>query len=249
MQYVIMVLPYLLQLCCIIHMFKTGRARYWLYIIIFLPYIGGIAYLIVEIIPGLRLGRNIPLFTDIVVSKIIPSHKIDKLKTEAEFTPSFNNRKNLADEYLNSGYFDEAIAIYDELLQGHESTNTSCLLQKAKALYGAARYEEAGSIIDTLDGMGFKYSREPEILVKLKIREHLLDKTQIDAMYEEAKQKFNSFEIMYYYVDYQIRQGDMEKAQRVIDEVKDTKAYLQKKRIAFDKGWANKAIALGRQIK
>ncbi len=249
MNYLFIALPYLLQLACIIHIFKTGRSSGWLYVIIFLPYIGGIAYLIIEILPDLRLGRNLPQFTDIVVSKIIPSHKIDKLKADAEFTPSFNNRKMLADEYLNAGYFDEAVALYDELLQGHESQNTACLLQKAKALYGKAQYEEAGSVINLLEELNFPFSRESEILVKLKIQEHLLDQSQVDMLYENAKQKFNSFEIDYYYADYQIRRGENEKALQVIDEVKTTRIYLQKKHIAYERVWVNKVIGLGRRVR
>jgi hypothetical protein len=222
---------------------------YWFYAILFLPYIGGIAYFIIEILPDLRLGRNLPQFTDIVAAKIIPSRKIDKLKQDAEFTPSFNNRKNLADEYLNSGYFDEAINLYDELLQGHESQNVTCLLQKAKALYGKEQYEEAGKIIHQLEELKFAFSREDEILVKLKIHEHLLGPSQIDDLYENAKQKFNSFEINYYYADYQIRCGKNEKALKVINEVEETRRYLQKKHITFERVWANKIIALGRRIK
>jgi hypothetical protein len=211
--------------------------------------LGGIAYFIVEILPDLRLGRNLPQFTDIVVSKIIPSRKIDKLKLDAQFTPSFNNRKNLADEYLASGHFDEAINLYDELLQGHESQNVVCLLQKAKALYGKEQYEEAGKVIDQLEEQKFPFSREDEILVKLKICEHLLEQTQVDDLYENAKQKFNSFELNYYYIDYQIRRGENKKALRVIEEIKETRTYLQKKHITFDRVWANKSIALERRIK
>jgi hypothetical protein len=214
--------------------------------------VGGIAYFIIEILPDLRLGRNLPQalpqFTDIVASKIIPSRKIDKLKMDAQFTPSFNNRKNLADEYLASGYFDEAINLYDELLQGHESQNVACLLQKAKALYGKEQYDAAGKVINQLEELNFSFSREVEILVKLKICEHLLDQSQVDDLYESAKQKFNSFEINYYYIDYQIRRGENEKARNVIDEIKETKMYLQKKHITFDRVWVNKSIALGRKI-
>jgi hypothetical protein len=229
-------------------MFKTGRSSRWFFAILFLPYVGGIAYFIIEILPDLRLNRSLPQFTDIVASKIIPSRKIDKLKLDAQFTPSFNNRKNLADEYLASGYFDEAINLYDELLQGHESQNVICLLQKAKALYGKNNFEEAGKIINQLEELKFPFNREDEILVKLKIYEHLLKQTQVDELYENAKQKFNSFEINYYYIDYQIRRGENEKARKIIDEIKETKIYLQKKHITFDRVWANKSIALGRKI-
>jgi hypothetical protein len=42
---------------CIFHAIKTGRINYWLFILIFLPGLGSIAYLLLEVLPGLRNSR------------------------------------------------------------------------------------------------------------------------------------------------------------------------------------------------
>ena len=42
---------------CIIHAIKTGRINYWLLILIFLPGLGAIAYLLIEVLPELRSSR------------------------------------------------------------------------------------------------------------------------------------------------------------------------------------------------
>src|SRR6185436_4530346 len=42
---------------CIFHAIKTGRINYWLLILIFLPGLGSIAYLLIEVLPGIRNSR------------------------------------------------------------------------------------------------------------------------------------------------------------------------------------------------
>ncbi len=42
---------------CIFHAIKTGRINYWLLILIFLPGLGSIAYLLIEVLPEMRNSR------------------------------------------------------------------------------------------------------------------------------------------------------------------------------------------------
>ena len=44
-------ISYFIQLVLIIHVLKTGRNRYWIWMLLFLPLIGGVAYLVIEILP------------------------------------------------------------------------------------------------------------------------------------------------------------------------------------------------------
>ena len=47
----------LLQIVCLIHAGRTGRPYYWFMIILFVPGLGILAYLAVEVIPALLRGR------------------------------------------------------------------------------------------------------------------------------------------------------------------------------------------------
>ena len=60
------ILIWIIQLALIIHVLKTDRSRYWLLFMIIMPMIGGIAYLVIEILPefsrsisGQRAVRNV----------------------------------------------------------------------------------------------------------------------------------------------------------------------------------------------
>ena len=248
MHIIFLALPYVLQLLAIIHIFKTGRSTMWVYLLIFLPLVGGVAYLLLEILPGLQLDKKIPGISDIVANKMNPSLKLERLKKEAAFTPSFNNRKNLADEYVISGFFNEALAIYNELLVGNEKNNTGCLLMKAKTLYALKNYPEAAKIIDQLEELKFSYDRVEEFLVKIKIRENTKNKEQVEELFQQARTRFNSFEINYYYTEYLIQQGEAVRALEMIEEIKTKTEYLRKAKVTYDRSWAEKAIALQKRL-
>ena len=47
----------LAQIACMIHAGRTGRPYYWFLIILFAPGLGILAYLAVELLPGLLRGR------------------------------------------------------------------------------------------------------------------------------------------------------------------------------------------------
>jgi len=47
-----------LQIFCIIHLLLKRRDYQWLYLLIFMPFIGALIYLFVHVLPGLRrMGR------------------------------------------------------------------------------------------------------------------------------------------------------------------------------------------------
>src|SRR5260370_17292308 len=52
------ILGLILYAGCIFHAIKTGRINYWLLILIFLPGLGSIAYLLIEVLPGMRGSRT-----------------------------------------------------------------------------------------------------------------------------------------------------------------------------------------------
>ena len=58
MGYLFSLIPLILDVILIVHVFRTGRERFWVFIIVFIPLAGCIAYVIVESLPGLIHGRE-----------------------------------------------------------------------------------------------------------------------------------------------------------------------------------------------
>ena len=52
----IYILP-VVQCLCAIHVYRTGRPNYWFYVILIFPGIGSLAYILTEILPGVRWDR------------------------------------------------------------------------------------------------------------------------------------------------------------------------------------------------
>ena len=53
-----LILPYIIQALLIVHVIKTGRNQLWIWVLLFVPVGGGLAYLAVEIIPELFRSRT-----------------------------------------------------------------------------------------------------------------------------------------------------------------------------------------------
>ena len=54
----IFILSILIQLALVVHAIKTGRNSSWVFILLFFPLIGGLAYLIVELLPSMGQSRG-----------------------------------------------------------------------------------------------------------------------------------------------------------------------------------------------
>ena len=92
--YALLFLPYALQLLCLVHILKTHRESFWIWIIIMIPYAGGIAYLLVELLPQALSRRKLERLHDSVVK---PGSKLKALRQKAHYSPTHGNQIEYAD--------------------------------------------------------------------------------------------------------------------------------------------------------
>ncbi len=245
MSYVLIALPYLLQLLCIIHVVRTGRNTSWIWLIIFLPYVGGLVYLIVEVLPMLgHSGRHSFAATrDIVVRTVNPSARLKTLARTAAFSPTYENERALADEYVACGNHAKALAVYERLAAGMHAADADLTLARSRCLYALGRYASGMVIIGRLEASGYDFRTVDEALVRLKLLEHAeADRQKIVEAYAQQQRKFESFEFDWYYVDYLIRAGMKAEALAVIRQVEETKRQLDSMGQPFDRPWMRRVL-------
>lgn len=99
----ISILIWLIQLALIIHVLKTGRSRYWIMALLFMPMIGGIAYLMIEILPefsgsitGQRAVRN-------VKKTLNPGADLRQHEAAWDQSPNVDNGRRYAEALLDTG--------------------------------------------------------------------------------------------------------------------------------------------------
>jgi len=138
-------LLWLAQLGLIVHVLKTGRPYYWIYLLFMAPAIGGIAYVLLELLPDLRGPGG-----GTGVSWKPRAWRIRELRTEIEETDTVKLRLALAAELLAAGNADEARAVAEEALHGVFRDDPHTLAAVARYRLEAGRFNEALAALDQI---------------------------------------------------------------------------------------------------
>jgi hypothetical protein len=144
------ILIWLVQLALIIHVLKTGRSRYWILMLLFMPMIGGLAYLIIEILPdfsnsisGQRAVRN-------VKQTLNPGANLRQQEAAWNQSPNVDNGRRYAEALMDSGNTAEAEEIINQALKGLFATEPTLLLVKARLQFEKERTTEAVKTLELL---------------------------------------------------------------------------------------------------
>lgn len=144
------ILVWLVQLILIIHVLKSGRSRYWIMILLFMPLIGGVAYLFIELLPefarsitGQRAVRN-------VRQTLNPGAGLRRHEAAWRQSSNVDNSRRYAEALLEAGKIDEAEEIINQALSGLFETEPTLLLLKAKLQFEREQTAEVANTLETL---------------------------------------------------------------------------------------------------
>jgi hypothetical protein len=133
--YLILLLPIAFEIFCIVHAVRNGHVFPWIMIIFFLPMIGGIAYVLVVIVPELarsraaaKLGANVRNLAD-------PNKSFREAHRAAEMVGSVDAKRALAEEYIGRGAYGDAVEIYRDAAQGQFKDDPALLMGLARAQF------------------------------------------------------------------------------------------------------------------
>jgi len=143
-------LEILLQIALAIHAYRTGRMNPWLWIILFLPGIGSLLYLILEVAPELLSGRTANKMKRGLVATVDPGRDYRALAREVEIAPTVHNRLRLADECIRLGRTEEASTLYEQSATGLHAADPAVLGGLARARFATGDLEGARAALDAL---------------------------------------------------------------------------------------------------
>jgi hypothetical protein len=160
----------LAQIACLIHAGRTGRPYFWFMIILFVPGLGILAYLAVEVIPGLLRGRAARL-SQTVSAGLDPTRQYREFARAVETVPSVANLRALAGECVRLGHYDEAIDLYKSALTGMHETEPGAMLGLATAEFRKGDTGAAGATLDRLFAANPNFSSAEADLLAARILE------------------------------------------------------------------------------
>jgi hypothetical protein len=144
----IAILTIALQVIAIVHLFRTGRNMIWLFVIVFLPLVGCLAYFFVEVLPSLGQSPAARKALNRARNAIDPERGLREGSLNYQRSRSVDTASRLADELTKAGRYDEAIRVCNEARTGLFEDDPKILLALANAQFGAGQYP---AVIETLD--------------------------------------------------------------------------------------------------
>ena len=140
----------LAQITCAVHVARTGRNYYWIYLIVLIPVVGMAAYFFAEILPDLMQSRTARQAASGVAKALNPGKELRDALRRVEITPTVENKAALADAYLGAGQAVDAQTIYREALTGIHATDPTMMLGLARASFAAGEAAETQSVLERL---------------------------------------------------------------------------------------------------
>lgn len=139
---------WIIQIALVVHVLRTGRPYWWILILFIAPFIGGVAYVVVELLPGFHTPEG-------WWEAIKPRRwRIAGLREELEESETVTNRLKLADALFEAGEVKGAHAIASECLKGIFQNDPQTLVDVAKYKIGLGHHAEAYALLGKVDTTG-----------------------------------------------------------------------------------------------
>ncbi len=240
---VLAVFEILIKIFFAVHVVRTGRDRYWLWVIILFPGIGPLVYFIAEYVPDLQRNYKVQKFKSGVVKKVNPTKRLRYLEDQVELTPSVKNKKLLADEYVNRGMFDKAISIYRDCMQGIYAKDLSMIEGLCCAYFFKKDLSNAKKYLTELMDLRPKKQNDEFDLLYARTLEEEGDTDGALEIYSELEKFFSGEEARCRYALLLKKEGRTEEADKLFKMILTNARLSPKFYVKAQKQWINIARA------
>jgi len=228
------IITIVLQAICVIHCLKKGNQNNWIWLIVFLPFIGCLIYFFSEIITN----REIRTVRSGVGEILRPSGSIRKLEENLRFSDSFNNRMALANAYLASGQPREAISLYENSLSGAFSENEEVISQLITAYYMEKRYQDVVKMAEKIYTRPQFPRSKAHILYAMSLA-YSGNNEMAEKEFLGMKGRFSNFEARYYYALFLQKNNRNPEAKQVLSEIVEEIPQLGNVEKRYNREWIN----------
>lgn len=202
------------QIACVIHVLRTGRPYWWIWILFAVPLIGLAAYLYLEVRP--TLGKN--WLHHLLWKLKTPQQRIALLEEQLAESTTVRNRLSLADELHAAGQYDRECEILSEGLRGAFKDDATLLMHLAEAHLEADRTRQAADLLTKTVPEKSPDSQLQYALLKARLasRQNL---PEADQLFQDLMSKKRSEAPRYYYAEHLLRRGETESAHLILTDI------------------------------
>lgn len=208
-----LILTYLPSLLCGIHVVRTGREMFWLWLFIIGPLLAPAFYVLAVLAPewmGGRTARGVGRAAQVALD---PERDYRNAMRALEDTPTVGNRMRVAQAAAALGRWSDAEAQWAQCVEGHWAEDPAILMGHANALLEVGRYAEALQRLEQLKALGREGETPQAALAFARAYEGLGRNDEADAAYRFAADRVPGLEAGGRYVAFMAKTGRREDAE------------------------------------
>jgi hypothetical protein len=208
-----LILTYLPSLVCGIHVVRTGREMYWLWIFVIAPMLGPAFYFFAVLVPEWMGGRTARGLGRATQQALDPERDFRNAMRALEDTPTIGNRMKVAQAAAALGRWDDAEAQWAQCVDSHWAEDPAVLMGHANALLELRRYQEALTRLEQLKKLGREGETPVVALAFARAYEGLGRNQEADDAYRFAADRVPGLEAGGRYVAFMAKLGRREDAE------------------------------------
>jgi hypothetical protein len=227
---------FVLQAVAIVHFIRRRPDTYWIFVILFLGWIGALVYIVAEVIPDAQLLRG-------SFQAFPRRRRIHELERAIRDNPSAGNYEELGLLYLDDGDFARARACYDRsIAQRTDSVDPFYRRGVAEVELGdfAAAVPDLERTVQS--DPSYDFHRAIGLLAHAYAKSGQTEKA--GRLFEQATKISTSSETYYNYALFLQQQKRIDEARQWAQKILDKRATMPGYQRRRERGWFRKAYAL-----
>jgi hypothetical protein len=205
----------LIDIACLMHIRQNGKPDYWFWVVLMLPGVGGLAYLLYEVLPNMGSSRTVKR----IIKRMQPTAEMQSRLAEVEACGSMANKVALADECISTGQFDSAINLYMSCKTGIYEHDPTLLYGLGEANFYKGDYPEARRWFEDLISREAFFKAGEARLLYARTLESLEENEAALTQYEALSQQYAGEEPRVRMAGLLVRMGRSEAARRAYETV------------------------------
>jgi hypothetical protein len=214
------------QVFCIVDVIRRGRSTIWIMALVFLPLASGIAYFIVEILPGLQGHRHVRAARQKIADTIDPERELRAAQQALDVADTMANRIRVADALTALGRHAEALPLYRSGVGARPDFRTGEKL--ARSLYFNDRPQDALAAVDALPKVIGQSDIDRVSLLRARILEDLGRSDEALGIYADIVDRLPGDEARCRYAALLLKLGRRAEARQVLEDVAHRMKYIDR---------------------
>ena len=211
-----------------VHVVRTGRELYWLFILFMAPMLGSLVYFLAVYLPQSRLEHSLGKAAGAVRRSLDPGRALREAQQAFDLTPTAHNQTQLANAMLDAGMFAQAVQQFDACLRGPFAGDPDIRFAAAQARLANQQADAAIADLRALRTSHPSFREEQTMLLLAKCLAAAGQHAEAGTLFAEAVGRFSGIEARAEYALWALAQRNQMVADAQLKELNHSRKHMSK---------------------